>query len=798
LNLTNEDIEIGTTARDTRSDVFIGQLRFRGNNWTHSNATITKNNMNGRGKLGIKGGQTRPMHISSDNNNLQTTNNFNAWALGFNNITDIQGASRWLLFNDFYCANVENVAAYSDANLDVMFTSEENFGKQVPPTSGGPSQLTFDAGTDGIASAHPITADGDYSTNNLRSKGWLEFAWVDDTIGEDFIKRENIYASARVIDKVPVRGSSTAVYNIQIAKSDENLFNLANDEEYIIYLYNEEWRVESSGAHAQSSTNVALSGIKIVSTDFDVMGSFIEFDTDIGSIMTDDNLQKGTILISPYRYWLSLYFNPGTNPDISYGSVGPTATVDPTTAAFSGSTYNEFLYNDTTTDTVLAPYINAWDLEIVGDTSALIKEVDYGFGAYNKEEDTGGYVNAFIPRTGYTEVSLGGLIDADGDLLAGDTLSLMISQNDKMSESKSVIRTRNYSGTTSDPYLSTIFFDALPNKIENFKVLPNEENAFFPEFTWSVKDSDLWYGFLSFSDGSIINQYDGAVIHYPLNEAGDHSSVISTPIENISGLATAVNETDSTYHVEGLAGNAVHFDGGGGYVRSGTNSSSDWTSITNEMSIVLHCTPNATQPAIGSGAQIIMQTDWVDIRVNASRQVEYYLYSAANRYVKCVSSSTIPVDGETPFSIIATFDATLDTANLKLYYNGVLEDQSGAVVSAHGSDTEFTGWIQNTNRASNANYFLIGSDGSGGIAGRVEEVVVYSKCIYPVVPENGKYLLTKPLEELKDGFDVAESKSNVARLFIKDFHNIRGSLTNQVRASENISWRKAAFALETD
>ena len=298
--------------------------------------------------------------------------------------------------------------------------------------------------------------------------------------------------------------------------------------------------------------------------------------------------------------------------------------------------------------------------------------------------------------------------------------------------------------------------------------------------------------------GRIINQYDGAVIHYPLNEAGDHSSVISTPIENISGLATAVNETDSTYHVEGLAGNAVHFDGGGGYVRSGTNSSSDWTSITNEMSIVLHCTPNATQPAIGSGAQIIMQTDWVDIRVNASRQVEYYLYSAANRYVKCVSSSTIPVDGETPFSIIATFDATLDTANLKLYYNGVLEDQSGAVVSAHGSDTEFTGWIQNTNRASNANYFLIGSDGSGGIAGRVEEVVVYSKCIYPVVPENGKYLLTKPLEELKDGFDVAESKSNVARLFIKDFHNIRGSLTNQVRASENISWRKAAFALETD
>ena len=801
LNMGNEDAEIGSTARDTQSDVFVSQMRLRGFNWSHSNASINDNNMSGRGQLGIKGGQTRRIHADATENNtrLYSVDNFNAWALGFDNITDVQGASRWLLFNGFYCTNIESATAYTDSDCDVIFTSEENFGKQVPPTSGGASQLGFDTGSDGISSAHPITSDGTNMVEGFRGKGWLNFAWDDATIhtaNKNWIKRENLYASARVIGKRPTRGTS-AVYSIEIAKSDENLFALANDEEYILYLYNEEWQAPSAGAHTESSTNVALSGIKITSKDFDVTGSFIEFDTDISTIMTDDNLKKGTILLSPYRYWLSFYFDPGTRPDISYTSVGPTATATPQTSGFIGTTFNEFLYNDTTTDSVIAPYINSWNLTPDGDESALHKENDYGYGVYDKETGQGGYVNTFIPRTGYTEVNLGGVLKAYDDILAGDTLSFMISQQDDLSESRSTIRTKNYSGTTSDPYLSTIFFDALPERVQNFKVSPNKDNPFYPEFTWSVNDSDLWYGFLSFSDGSIINQYDGAVIHYPLNEEGEHETDISAPTENISGMTTVLYDgtgSTPTYHVEGLAGNAVYFDGGQDYIKSGTGNASDWSSITDEMSIVLHCIPDSVQPSIGSGAEIIQQTNWTKVQVNSSRQVEFYVYSAANRYVKCVSSSTIPTDGETPFNIIATFDASLDTGNLKLFFNGVLEDQSGVVVSAHGSDAEFTGWIQNTNRASNSNYFQIG----GGIAGRVEEVVVYNKVLYPVVPENGKYTLTKPLEELKDGFDITESKSNVARLFIKDFHNIRGSLSNQVRASENIAWRKAAFALETD
>jgi len=791
----NEDMDISAT-RDTRSDVFINQLRFRGFNWSHENATVCETNLRTRSNIAIKGGQARPQFIYKTVGQFFSNNNYNAWSLGFNTITDLQGAKRWLLLNGFHCSDLGNVSSYSDSNLDIMFTSEENFGKQTPPTQGGASQLAIDSGSDGESGGHEIDSEGGMMCNQFKSKGWLEFDWDDATAhtnSKDWIKRENAFASARVIGKTAERSNTSDIYTIQIAPSDKNIFQLDSNEKYIIYLYNEEWQAPVSDIHKESGTAVAISDIRVNSVDSGPNGTYIELSEDVKSIVTDANLKKGNILISPHRFWLTFFFDPGNNLDQTWETIGPTATVDPTTSTFTGATYNEFLYNDSTVDSVQAAYTNRWDLDLEGDVTVIEKDVDYGYGAYNPETGTGGHVNKFYPEVGYNDVNLKGLLKADKDLKGGDTITLMMKQTDDMSESETVIRTKEYDGTDSDPYLHTIFIDKLPEPIENFKVSPNKENPFYPELTWQVSDTDLWYGFISLSDGNILNQYDGAILHYPLNEAGTHNTDISAPTENISGMTTVVFDGGSippTYHVEGLAGNAVYFAGGADYIKSGTGNASDWSSITNEMSIVLHCIPDTT---MAYPAKIIAQDDWTKIQVNSSRQVEFYLYSAANRYVKCVTSSVIPSDGDTPFNIIATFDATLDTGNLKLFFNGVLEDQSGAVVSAHGSNAEFTGWVQNTNRASNDKYFHIGA----GIKGRVEEVVVYNKCIYPVVPEDNKFLFTKPISELKTGVSVAESKSNIARLFIKDFHNIRGGLTNQVRASENISWRKAAFALDT-
>jgi hypothetical protein len=58
--------------------------------------------------------------------------------------------------------------------------------------------------------------------------------------------------------------------------------------------------------------------------------------------------------------------------------------------------------------------------------------------------------------------------------------------------------------------------------------------------------------------------------------------------------------------------------------------------------------------------------------------------------------------------------------------------------------------------------------------------------------------LDKPLEELADGLPNTSSKAYTARLFIKDYHNIRGKTTGEVAASSQVSFKKAAFELNTE
>ena len=75
--------------------------------------------------------------------------------------------------------------------------------------------------------------------------------------------------------------------------------------------------------------------------------------------------------------------------------------------------------------------------------------------------------------------------------------------------------------------------------------------------------------------------------------------------------------------------------------------------------------------------------------------------------------------------------------------------------------------------------------------GRIEEVVVYNKCLYPVVPSDSSFVFSKPLKEISNSSPI----SYIARLFIKDYHNIRGSTSIEVASSSPVSWRKSAFRL---
>ena len=94
--------------------------------------------------------------------------------------------------------------------------------------------------------------------------------------------------------------------------------------------------------------------------------------------------------------------------------------------------------------------------------------------------------------------------------------------------------------------------------------------------------------------------------------------------------------------------------------------------------------------------------------------------------------------------------------------------------------------------------FTLGGDKSSGnhYKGRIEEVVVYNKCLYPVVPSDNEFIFTKAVTEIVDTGKEGAPKVYTGRLFMKDYHNIRGSTSKQVATSAPVSFKKAGFRLK--
>jgi len=406
---------------------------------------------------------------------------------------------------------------------------------------------------------------------------------------------------------------------------------------------------------------------------------------------------------------------------------------------------------------------------------------------------TGGQIFSWLPKTAWNEVLLQEVLKQHAELEPEDTLSFLIKPYSVAIDHGVTFRTKEHTTASSRPFLLTGYFDALPKGVTEFKVLPKKDNAFYPEFTWNAQDKDLWYAFIIQDNESIPHQYKNAIIHYPFNETGIHAdAATSAQVENISGLTTV--SAVAKYDVEGLAGYCLRFDGASGtYVKCGAGSA-DPLAATEEMSVVLHAVRDNT--ARGT-EYLISQEEKFVMKMNTAGQIVVQIHATAANYIELTSTSLVPIDGQTPINIILTFDKDIKSSNAKLFIDGVLEDQSGPLVTMSGAST---GWdIARPNLHTNTNYMYIGNNvenAANGFKGRLEEIVVYDKAIYPVVPENGQFLFTKPLEELYSQAD-AQSKTFTARLFIKDYHNIRGKMINDVSSTETISWRKAGFALDT-
>jgi hypothetical protein len=196
-----------------------------------------------------------------------------------------------------------------------------------------------------------------------------------------------------------------------------------------------------------------------------------------------------------------------------------------------------------------------------------------------------------------------------------------------------------------------------------------------------------------------------------------------------------------------------------------------------------------------------------DGKINVTAYIENQSY----KYPLTLKSKTvIPFDGMTPTHVGIVFDSQIPSQNLKLFLNGKLEDATGYrattgtinnlqnnVDGTGGEPLKATmgtvciGGMPHQTDSSGTTY------GTNGFDGAIEDVCIWNRAVYFVEPSVGAYKHLKPYKELESGQDKAMSHSIFSKLFIKDYHNIRGKTGKEVRSSAMISIRKAAFSLNT-
>ena len=446
-----------------------------------------------------------------------------------------------------------------------------------------------------------------------------------------------------------------------------------------------------------------------------------------------------------------------------------------------GSTYNENPINYTTVSNVPAAYSNTWAPSVVNNES-IFELLDFGFGAFDDENSDGGYLAKDILKTGQYNQFKCFDISKSKEFDAGKTMDLLLKFRDDTIPHTADINTRHAESNT--PFVLAVFEDDLPNA-PKLKVAPSKD-PFNIDFTWTTSESDLWYGFLVVDELQIANQYHTKYAHIPFNEDSDTlylESQSGNKNENVG------SEIDGSKTEEGLAGFARHLDGSTHYAKF-----SDFTDPTTEMSINLHIIPDDTP----SGDEYLIykystsSLEDYSIYLDSSKRVNAKVYPQGQTTNPItLQSGAINIDGETPTNIILTVDTDIVSGNVKLFIDGKLVDQSGLVKSTHTVNN----WKANTVIKDSDGALYIGAKYTSSAAnfydGRIEEIVVYPSVIYPVVPSDGKFTFTKPIQEVANGTPVPYN----ARLFIKDYHNIRGKTTNDVAASANVSFKKAGFRL---
>ena len=493
-------------------------------------------------------------------------------------------------------------------------------------------------------------------------------------------KRENVACSARVLKVV---SKNEGIYKVDTVEPFKN----HEQDTFIAYLWGGKVRNTSGGVLEDTNTeggdgNTMNNTIKLLEV---IDNKHVKLEWN-GLSLTSEQMtseyQLPYLFISPYKYWVygviqnwtysstgeSIVLMPAKTYSSAVCTIGDGTSNNHYGAAF-GATWNEYLYNDA--PSITGSYENRW-VHDPDDDDTILDIRDYGFGDYEEETKTGGFVSKSIPKTqGYNQFKMSNIFKVDSTIQPGDDVHFILDSLDPSSKHEVIFYnnlssapsgvTLNDNQTSRLPYSLTVFEDALP-ETPTLKVVPYEDDPYLPEFQFDASDDDLWYGFIIIDSKPVNTQYHDAILHLPLNDAGSHGKHPSTVPANKafknntdSGTTTetaGMSDSGQLHDIEGLAGNCMRFDGNNDRVVYNPSSGNTLQQLTSEASWVVHfITDNGA-----AGVNKILDSPQCDLLIDADTGIiTTHVYSGASEFVT-LTSPAITMDGETPCNAIVTFD----------------------------------------------------------------------------------------------------------------------------------------------
>jgi len=344
----------------------------------------------------------------------------------------------------------------------------------------------------------------------------------------------------------------------------------------------------------------------------------------------------------------------------------------------------------------------------------------------------------------------------------------------------------NTKDATSNPaQLIYGILDPLPN-VEDFSVSPSiniegednpaqisvlaKSNATDLVFNWKESGDDINYRMLWVDTELIENKYHKANFIAPNTKASNGKYYLSAA-KLIDDDGTAMTGTYLT-DIEGVCGWGAINDGTSDQYAVGQldlSSASEFTftcqvkpsggtGFSSNNRCIFAASGNHYGGSYGTFHVAALTNNKIKVRMNSGSAT-------------LTSTTSYAYDNKQPLAIVVTYNKNLAGNNFKLYINGKLEDTDDYTANFAGSTD------QRVHIGVSASF--------NAFKGYLEEFTFHSKAAY--IPQNNNRFILKT-SELPDMISN-ESNKYQAKLFLFDYHNVRGTSKTSVCSSNSASWK---------